>query len=160
MRPTPIFLGDTTMINTLLNMIGTLGDTVPPKDSAMSILAGIISAVVVFTITAVKLVEKLIDYFINKKRSHEDKQDVLTERQDALIIETHDVVVKTYDILKRTDSDGTPLCYHPRIYLDHFIEMYKQSMDTQNQIVERLFNLTAEQKRLADIMDRLDRKIK
>lgn len=131
------------------------------EETTMSTLAGIISAVVVFTITSVKLVEKLIDYFINKKSTGGDVKTVLfSDNQEKILADTYDMVTKTYDIVKRTDNDGTPLCYHPRVYLDHFIEMYKQSMDTQNQIVERLFNLASEQKRLADIMDRLERKIK
>jgi hypothetical protein len=68
--------------------------------------------------------------------------------------------------LSRTNTDGTPLCYHPQNLFEPFLEAFKTIVELQHKTIEKVADITAvvnglsiEQRRTADILNLLERRI-
>jgi hypothetical protein len=118
-------------------------------------LITIITTAVITTTTLAEIIKLLVQYFVSKKGIGTAKQEVgLKADEKQKIIEIHATVVKIYDIISKTDKDSVPLCYYPR----NHTEIYKVMSDLQYKVIERLAEMTSEQKRIADLLDRIERR--
>ena len=68
--------------------------------------------------------------------------------KSVLMDEERDWMQHTYKVISRQDSDGTPLVYVPRSWA----EVQKDLQQIMTQIVN-------DQRRIADIIDRIDKKL-
>ena len=68
--------------------------------------------------------------------------------KSVLVDEERDWMQHTYKVISRQDSDGTPLVYVPRSWA----ETQKDMKQIKTQIVN-------DQRRIADILDRIDKKL-
>jgi len=68
--------------------------------------------------------------------------------KSVLMDEERDWMQHTYKVISRQDSDGTPLVYVPRSWA----EVQKDMQQVMTQIVN-------DQRRIADILDRIDKKL-
>ena len=68
--------------------------------------------------------------------------------KSVLMDEERDWMQHTYKVISRQDSDGTPLVYVPRSWA----EVQKDMQQIMTQIVN-------DQRRIADILDRIDKKL-
>lgn len=120
-------------------------------------LVGVTTAVVAIAYGLVEIVKQLIVYIIKRKWGWEDSRSVsvLTLDQKQKLTEIHAMSCKTYDIISKTDKDSVPLCYFPRSHT----EIYKVIADLQYKVIERLAEITAEQRRIADLLDRIERRL-
>jgi hypothetical protein len=96
--------------------------------------APVLAAIVAVVVALSKIIEMLLSKAI-------PKQSILTDEERACLKEIHEVHM-------RVDQDGTPLVYTPRT----FIEIQRDLQRTLQQIVH-------DQKRIADILDRLLNKL-
>ena len=113
-------------------------------------LITVILAVVGFVTTVVETSRYIIIYLLKK-----NKPEILSTEQKQRFVEIHAMAVKTYDIVSKTDKDSVPLCYFPRNHL----EIYREMSDLQYKLIERLAEITSEQKRIADLLDRIERRL-
>jgi len=102
----------------------------PESILAVPELAAIVAVVMAFA----KIIELLIMKAIPKKST-------LTE-------EERDWMKSTHEILERCDVDGTPLAYVPRSWA----EIQKEMQHAMTKIV-------GDQRRIADILERIDKKL-
>ena len=68
--------------------------------------------------------------------------------KSVLMDEERDWMQHTYKVISRQDADGTPLVYVPRSWAE--VQKYMQQIMTQ---------IVNDQRRIADILDRIDKKL-
>jgi hypothetical protein len=68
--------------------------------------------------------------------------------KSVLIDEERDWIQHTYKVVSRQDSDGTPLVYVPRSWAE-----------TQKDMQQIMTQIVNDQRRIADILDRIDKKL-
>ena len=68
--------------------------------------------------------------------------------KSVLVDEERDWMQHTYKVISRQDSDGTPLVYVPR--------SWEETQKDMQQIMTQIVN---DQRRIADILDRIDKKL-
>jgi len=107
------------------------------------------SALVAIVGITVALIEGgigLIKFLINKytKKESDVKMDIVLGKLEKIGAETE----RTLDMHNRYDSDGTPLWYVPRSWVD-----------TQKEIVDRLHVITETNMKMLGIIERLERRI-
>jgi hypothetical protein len=68
--------------------------------------------------------------------------------KSVLIDEERDWIQHTYKVVSRQDSDGTPLIYVPRSWAE-----------TQKDMQQIMTQIVNDQRRIADILDRIDKKL-
>ena len=69
-------------------------------------------------------------------------------KKSVLMDEERDWIQHTYKVTSRQDSDGTPLVYVPRSWAE-----------TQKEMQQVMTQIVNDQRRIADILDRIDKKI-
>jgi len=69
-------------------------------------------------------------------------------RKSVLMDEERDWIQHTYKVISRQDSDGTPLVYVPRSWAE-----------TQKEMQQIMTQIVNDQRRIADILDRIDKKL-
>jgi hypothetical protein len=68
--------------------------------------------------------------------------------KSVLVDEERDWIQHTYKVMSRQDSDGTPLVYVPRSWAE-----------TQKDMQQIMTQIVNDQRRIADILDRIDKKL-
>jgi hypothetical protein len=68
--------------------------------------------------------------------------------KSVLMDEERDWMQHTYKVVSRQDSDGTPLVYVPRSWAE-----------TQKDMQQIMTQIVNDQRRIADILDRIDKKL-
>ena len=68
--------------------------------------------------------------------------------KSVLVDEERDWIQHTYKVISRQDSDGTPLVYVPRSWAE-----------TQKEMQQIMTQIVNDQRRIADILDRIDKKL-
>ena len=68
--------------------------------------------------------------------------------KSVLVDEERDWIPHTYKVISRQDSDGTPLVYVPRSWAE-----------TQKQMQQIMTQIVNDQRRIADILDRIEKKL-
>ena len=68
--------------------------------------------------------------------------------KSVLVDEERDWIQNTYKVISRQDSDGTPLVYVPRSWAE-----------TQKDMQQIMTQIVNDQRRIADILDRIDKKL-
>ena len=68
--------------------------------------------------------------------------------KSVLVDEERDWIQHTYKVISRQDSDGTPLRYVPRSWAD-----------TQKDMQQVMIQIVNDQRRIADILDRIEKKL-
>jgi hypothetical protein len=68
--------------------------------------------------------------------------------KSILMDEERDWIQSTYKVVSRQDSDGTPLVYVPRSWAE-----------TQKDMQQIMTQIVNDQRRIADILDRIDKKL-
>ena len=68
--------------------------------------------------------------------------------KSVLMDDERDWIQHTYKVISRQDSDGTPLVYVPRSWAE-----------TQKEMQQVMTQIVNDQRRIADILDRIDKKI-
>ena len=69
-------------------------------------------------------------------------------QKSILMDDERDWVQHTYKVMSRQDSDGTPLVYVPRSWAE-----------TQKDMQQVMIQIVNDQRRIADILDRIDKKL-
>ena len=69
-------------------------------------------------------------------------------KKSVLMDEERDWMQHTYKVISRQDSDGTPLVYVPRSWAE-----------TQKDMQQVMTQIVNDQRRIADILDRIDKKL-
>ena len=69
-------------------------------------------------------------------------------QKSVLLDDERDWMHHTYKITSRQDSDGTPLVYVPRSWAE-----------TQKDMQQVMMQIVNDQRRIADILDRIDKKL-
>jgi len=111
-------------------------------------------AALTVAIGLVRVTEKLIVYFINKRTRSDNPYSGMSSEQNKTIKESHMLGLRTFEIISQKDQDGTYLCYFPRAHSD----IYKTIAELQLKTMEKITELTMEQHRLVDIIERLERR--
>ena len=68
--------------------------------------------------------------------------------KSILVDEERDWIQHTYKVISRQDSDGTPLVYVPRSWAE-----------TQKEMQQVMIQIVNDQRRIADILDRIEKKL-
>ena len=68
--------------------------------------------------------------------------------KSMLVDEERDWIQHTYKVISRQDSDGTPLVYVPRSWAE-----------TQKDMQQIMTQIVNDQRRIADILDRIEKKL-
>jgi hypothetical protein len=68
--------------------------------------------------------------------------------KSILVDEERDWIQHTYKVVSRQDSDGTPLVYVPRSWAE-----------TQKDMQQVMIQIVNDQRRIADILDRIEKKL-
>jgi len=68
--------------------------------------------------------------------------------KSILMDDERDWMQHTYKVISRQDSDGTPLVYVPRSWAE-----------TQKDMQQVMIKIVNDQRRIADILDRIDKKL-
>ena len=68
--------------------------------------------------------------------------------KSILVDEERDGLQHTYKVISRQDSDGTPLVYVPRSWAE-----------TQKDMQQVMIQIVNDQRRIADILDRIEKKL-
>ena len=69
-------------------------------------------------------------------------------QKSILMDDERDWMQHTYKVVSRQDSDGTPLVYVPRSWAE-----------TQKDMQQVMMQIVNDQRRIADILDRIDKKL-
>ncbi len=69
-------------------------------------------------------------------------------QKSVLMDDERDWMQHTYKVISRQDSDGTPLVYVPRSWAE-----------TQKDMQQVMIQIVNDQRRIADILDRIDKKL-
>lgn len=69
-------------------------------------------------------------------------------QKSLLVDEERDWIQHTYKVVSRQDSDGTPLVYVPRSWAE-----------TQKDMQQIMTQIVNDQRRIADILDRIEKKL-
>ncbi len=112
-------------------------------------LIAIITTISTVVAGLVKIIEYLISYILKK-----NKPDSGLEYKQRFS-EIHSLACKSYEILNQRDHDGIPLCYFPRSSAD----INKEILDSQRKISERLVEVASTQKQIAELLDRIERRL-
>ena len=112
-------------------------------------LITVIIAVVGLCTAIVEAGRYIIVYILKKNKSEGN----LESKQRFL--EIHALACKSYEILNQRDNDGVPLCYSSRSSAD----INKEILDSQRKISERLVEVASTQKQIADLLDRIERRL-
>jgi hypothetical protein len=94
----------------------------------------VLAAIVAIVVGLGKVIEILILKSVPKK--------------SVLMDEERDWMQHTYKVISRQDSDGTPLVYVPRSWAE-----------TQKDMQQVMTQIVNDQRRIADILDRIDKKL-
>jgi hypothetical protein len=108
----------------------------------------IVTAVSGIIVGLTEIIRYLVGYILKKKS---DGDDVSQKRKLA---EIHCQTRSIWEITGQKDKDGIPMCYFPRSYND----VYKNILELQQKLVERMTEMTYEQKRIAQLLDRMERR--
>lgn len=115
----------------------------------------LIGVITTLTVGLIEISKYLAHYAMKRRNGPEPVAASLNIEQRQKLTEIHATVIKTYDIVSKTDKDSVPLCYFPRSHT----EIYKVMADLQYKVIERLAEITSEQKRIADLLDRIERRL-
>jgi len=128
--------------------------------SDLGIMAAVVAGLFMVFQGLIEIIKKLLPQIFGTKCS-------LSEEQSKQLAEVHTATVKTLDIVSRTNLDGTPLCYHPQNYNEPMVEALRAMLDLQYKAIEKMGDIatkfaeiTFEQKRMTEILDRLERRMK
>jgi len=98
----------------------------------------LISSSLAIALGLVKIIERLLDGYLDKRNGKTFRCGMLSGYGDA--------ITKIAEIQGRVDDDGIPLCYSPRSILD-----------TQDKILDSIQEIVRTQERTAGILDRMQR---
>jgi hypothetical protein len=121
-----------------------------------AVLAAVVTTAVTVALVLARVVEHLVLHLIKRKDVVDtDRTSILTLDENQKLSDCRAFCVKSYEILSQHDSDGVPLVYFPRSYS----EIYKGMAELQHKMVEKMAEMTMEQRRLVDILERLERRL-
>jgi hypothetical protein len=106
-----------------------------------------------------RIIEHLVLSFINKK--HKQDTPYLDNPSDLRqkIKEIHTMSTKVYEIISRVDGDGTPRVYFPKTIVNGILDNNKEMMRFNQQLVERMVEISTSQRYIAEALTRLDSKL-
>jgi len=98
----------------------------------------LISSSLAIALGLVKIIERLLDGYLNKRNGKALRCGMLSGYGDA--------IMKIAEIQGRVDNDGIPLCYSPRSILE-----------SQEKIMASVQEVTRSQERIAETLERMQR---
>jgi len=125
---------------------------------------GLLITLVVGSITLVTILAEGIKYlaiYLIKKRNNKHTYDVpsttLFNPTDTYqkVKEIHMMCSRNFEIITRVGEDGTPLIYS-RQGLNILLDAQKEITHTQQQIIEKMLEFSYGQKRLVELLDRIE----
>jgi hypothetical protein len=121
----------------------------------MSVLATVFTVILILS----RVVEHLVLGFIDKKKkTNPTYLDNASETRQK-IKESHTICTKMWDIISRVDESGAPMVYFPKTIVNSILENNRETIRFNQQLVEKMVEISASQKHIAEALIRLDNKL-